>query len=344
MLRFSKTIFWAIVAVLLLWQLPWCYNFLTAKAEHTPFTLYSTITGDFALLNTDPDKGLIRQDRNGNTFTEEQFDSILPAFYVRQLVTDERFPDSIAGVAVTPRLIQTENFSFRLSPSTIAAPQIGLYPLLESMSGRVDLKMPEDVFRITDSGIEFIVMKQNAVDEQKSLRFTEAMKRKGFRFPATDISGNPTARKEYDEGYVILDADRKLFHLKQVKGRPYCRAIELPEGMTPEKVIITEFTGRHSLAFIVDTEHKFWVVRKPSYEIVRTGIPSYDPKSESIMIIGNMFDWTVNIADRDTDRYYAIDASDFSLLDTISYRSSIKPLKGLRFTSSYDRYVYPHFE
>lgn len=344
MLRFSKIIFWAIAAILLLWQLPWCYNFVTVKADRTPFTLYSTVTGDFAMLRADADRGLLREDRYGNVYTEEQFDSILPAFYLRQLVTDERFPDSIAGVAVTPRQIQAANFTFRLSPAAIASPQIGLYPLLESMSGRVDLKMPEDVFRITDSGIEFVRMKENAVDGPKSRRFTEAMERKGFRFPATDISGNPTARKEYDEGYVILDADRKLFHLKQVKGRPYCRAIALPEGMTPDKVFITEFTDRSMLAFIADTEHKLWVVRKPSYDIVRVGIPSYDPYDESIMIIGNMFDWTVKITDRDTDRYYAIDAQDLSLLDTLSYRSEGRPLTGLRFTSSYDRYVFPRFE
>lgn len=51
------------------------------------------------------------------------------------------------------------------------------------------------------------------------------MTKKNFRFPAIEIVGNPTVKKEYDEGYLLLDADRRLFHLKQVKGRPYVRAI-----------------------------------------------------------------------------------------------------------------------
>lgn len=49
-------------------------------------------------------------------------------FYARQLMSDERFPDSSIGVAVTPRMAQTENFTFRSVPSDINAPRIELYP------------------------------------------------------------------------------------------------------------------------------------------------------------------------------------------------------------------------
>ena len=50
-------------------------------------------------------------------------------------MSDERFPDTINGIAVTPKIVQTENFNFRSVPTDINAPSIGLYPLLESMSG-----------------------------------------------------------------------------------------------------------------------------------------------------------------------------------------------------------------
>ena len=97
--------------------------------------------------------GLIRRDQSGNNYTQEQTDSILPLFYVRQLMADERFPDSLMGVPVSPRQVQITNFNFRVSAADINAPSVPLYPLLESMSGRVDLKMPDDVFRITPHGI-----------------------------------------------------------------------------------------------------------------------------------------------------------------------------------------------
>lgn len=343
MLRISKIIFWSLVVVLLLWQLPWLYNFFMSKPTNSPFTLYSSVVGEFTMLDVE-EQEIVYYDRAGRHYTEAEFDSILPMFYYRQLVTDGRFPETICGRAVTPRDIQNTNFHVRFNPSDINKPMIGLYPLMESMSGRVDLEMPDDVFRITEQGIEFIDMQTNTINLEKSARFTEMMQRKGFRFPAIRLSGNPTDRKEYDEGYVILDADSKLFHLKMTKGRPYCRAIELPEGMTPKHVFITEFTARNMLCFIADTENGWWVVKRPSYEVVKTGIPAYNPEAESMIIMGNMFDWTVGISDSDSDRYYALDADSFALIDTLSYPTPDKSIPGLTFTHYTDEFVRPRFK
>ena len=186
MKRFSQIFLYITIALLIIWQLPWCYNFFVVKPEKTPFTLYSFVIGDFALMGQEEGKGTVRRDAAGNIYSEAAFDSILPMFYFRQLMSDERFPDTINGIAVTPKIVQTENFNFRSVPTDINAPSIGLYPLLESMSGRVDLKMPDDVFRITSKGIEFIDMASNSVNAEKSLQFTEAMAKKDFRsFPST---------------------------------------------------------------------------------------------------------------------------------------------------------------
>lgn len=344
MIRFSKLFFGFTVVVLLAWLLPWAYNFAFYKPERTPFTMWSCVVNDFAVIDFSGDE-IIRRDRSGRTYTDQEFDSILPTFYARQLLNDERFPDSLCGVAVTPRLLQTENFMFRSVPSDSNKPHTGLYPLLESMSGRVDLVMPDDVFRITPSGIEFIVMATNRIDRGKSDRFTEAMTRKGFRFPALAVAGNPSTRKEYDEGYLLLDASRQLFHLKQVKGRPYVRAIELPEGFAAEHLFVTEFTARHTLALLTDTEHRLYVLLKPSYEIVPVGIPSWDPEHESLTVIGNLFDWTVRVTGDDADRFYAVDArQEYRLIDSMVYAAQRKPLPGLTFTSYDDGYVKPRFE
>ena len=265
-------------------------------------------------------------------------------FYFRQLMSDERFPDTIQGIAVTPKMVQTENFNFRSVPSDINAPSIGLYPLMESMSGRVDLKMPDDVFRITSKGIEFIDMATNSVKEDKSLQFTEAMTKKDFRFPATEIVGNPTVKKEYDEGYLLLDADRRLFHLKQVKGRPYVRAITLPEGLTLKHLYLTEFRNKKTLAFMTDVNNAFYVLQNRTYEIVKTGIPVFNPETDALTIIGNMFDWTVRVTTPTSDNYYALNADDYSLIKKLENASSTHSMPGITFTSYTDKYVMPRFE
>ncbi|WP_448789800.1 DUF4857 domain-containing protein [Bacteroides graminisolvens] len=350
MLRFSKILFYFILVMLLVWQLPWCYDFFTAKPSKGNFVLYSSVSNDFILTGQQEGKGVVRRDLAGNKYTQDEVDSLLPTFYCRQLMSDERFPDTLHGVAVTPRLIQNENFMFKASPSDINAPRIGLYPLLESRSGRVDLEMPSDVFRFTASGIEFVDMATNRIDADKSARFTDALQKKGFHFPATEIAGNPTTRKDYDEGYVLLDAKGGLFHLKQIKGRPYVRAVQVPDGVKLEHLFITEFKNRKTLAFMTDAKHALYVLTTP-YEVLKVDIPAYDAEKEALTIIGNLFDWTIRVTGLTSDRYFAVNADHYSLISSYTVPTEeesvatkigryILPVR-LTFTSELDKFVKP---
>lgn len=283
----------------------------------------------------------VRESQSGVQYTQEQVDSLLPFFYMRQLMADERFPDTINGVGFTPREAQMAAFSFRSNPMDINVVKIPLYPLLESKSGRVDLVMPDDVFRGTDSGIEFIQSKTNTIDERKSRMFTDMMLKKGFAFPIRYISGNPTARKEYDEGYLLLDSNGKLFHLKQTVGRPYVRHIELPGDVKAKYLFITEFKDRKTLGFITDEDNRLYVLNNGSYDLVKTGVERFNPETDALSIFGNLFDWTVCVKRHDGSYYYALDAKDYSLIRSLSIPGEGGSIFGLHFTSPSDKYVKP---
>lgn len=343
MIRFSKIFLTLTILLLLLWQLPWCYAFFASKSnEKAPFSLYSRLSGDFiSMVQSQDGKGIKRVDTRGNEYSQEEVDSLLPFFYMRQLMSEERFPDTICDVAVTPREAQMSNFSFRSNPADINSPKAPLYPLLESLSGRVELTMPNDVFRITKQGIEFIVRETNEIDESKSRTFTEAMKKKGFVFPQRAIAGNPTTRKEYDEGYLLLDAEGKLFNLKRVRNRPYVRAIKLPEGVEMKHLYVTENKDKKTLGYLTDVAHHFYVLNAGSYDVIQTGIPSFDPEEESMSIFGNMLDWTICIKSPQATRYYAIDAKSYQLIKEVTFESQSGSRQLLHFTSYRDNEVRP---
>lgn len=304
--RLGKYFFIGTLILLLLWLVPWTYRFVTSESVKSPFMLYSGLIGDFAVLDNSGGDA-VYTDLAGNIYTEAQFDSILPFFYYRQLIAEERLPDTLYGVPISPRAIQMGNFTFRTTPMTVNAHTVPLYPLLESMSGRVDLEMPDDVFRIFQR-MEFIDMLTNEVKEEKSRLFTDMLQKKGFVFPARLVAGNPTTRKDYDEGYLMVDNAGKLFHVKQIKSRPYVRPIEVPEGINIQHLFLTEFKGRKSLAFLTDSEKRFWVLRTKTYEFRQVQIPPFDPKTMSLSIIGNMFDWTVILREGEKESLHAIDA------------------------------------
>ncbi len=342
MIRFSKIFLYLTVIVLLIWQVPWAYAFLTTKSARSPFTLYSSVLGDFIMMQPDEHKQMQRFDSEGNFYTQQTVDSLLPTFYLRQLTTDERFPDTICGRAVSPKDVQMTNFTFKSVPSAINAPQTGLYFLMESMSKRVDLKMPEDAFCFTADGMEFIRMETNRVDETKSRLFTDMLQKKGFAFPAAYVSGNPTTRKDYDEGYLLLDANHKLYHLKCTKGRPYVKPIPVPDGIRPEYVFITEFRSRQTLGFMVDNNHRFYIIAKDG-SMIQSALPAFDPAKDELTIFGNMFDWTVKLSTATDDCYYALDATDYSLIKERIYRDVRRTVPGLSFTSPDDKFVKPRF-
>ena len=198
MSKLSKIILYITIAILGIWHISLGLNRLLNKSVSHPFTIYSSILGDFITVDYIEGKG-IRKSLAGQEFSDTDVDSLVPTLYVRQLVTDGRFPSIILGQEVTPQSIQRDNFSFRSTPRSINKPSIKLYPLLESMSKRVDLKSPTDVFRITDSEIEFVIMNTNERDDKKSKRFTDVFNKLGFKFPAKLVAGNPTIRKDYDD-------------------------------------------------------------------------------------------------------------------------------------------------
>lgn len=229
----------------------------------------------------------------------------------------------------------------------IPRPQI--YQLLESMPARVDLEAPSDVFRITDHGIEFVDMETNTIDRQKSDAFTRAMKRKGFEFPARVVAGNASTRKEYDNGCLLVDDAFRVFHLKQVRGRPFVRRPDIPAGLGIEHIFVTEFRDRRLLGLLVDKDNRLHAL-ETDYTLHALPIGTVDPRRESLSIVGDLFYWTVEVGNAGSERLIAVNARDYTRVDEHVF----EPMAGawqrrfgylfpfsLSFTSSTDGYVEP---
>lgn len=330
-----------LLAILAVWQLPWAYRFVfTNKAETAiPFMLFSPITHEFSFHDHDEQGELIGKDLAGNTYTADELDSILPLFYYRQLVERHALPDSIAGEAISINMIREGRFIFKSSPDEINGPFTPLYMLLESAPKRLDFRFPTDLFRTTTQGIEFIDMESNKIDVEKSKQFTEALKMAGCQFPIIKLHSNPSVRKSYDNGFLIVDKCHQLFQLKMKHGKPLCHAIALPIGIRANHVFVTEYQSRTSLGFVTDTNNNMYLIDNPSYTIHKIDIPGFDPTTQDIMIIGNPLIWTLRIQDNHATTYYGLSAPDYHLYKKKNYPTKNNTFMGLHFTSWKDGYV-----
>lgn len=349
MIKYSRAFLFITVVLLLMWGLPWAWHFLFSKPGNYPFTMYSCVAHQFVSMDRS-DGSVVYRGEDGSIYTEKQFDSILPTLYNRQLVADGRFPAQIDGMEIDSRTLQMEKFMFRHKPSEVNVKKPGLYPLFEGMSGRVDLEMPGDVFRMSGR-MEFMDMEENQVNEERSQRFTQALLNKGFHFPAGIIAGDQNVRKEYDEGYLITDREGQLFHVKRLKDRPFVRNTEI-SGIQVKYIFPTTFRNRRFYGFISDNEQNFYVLHTKTYEPKKLPIPAFHPEKETMTIFGDPFYWTVQVVGQEGVKVYAIDANDYSLVATTVIPAQenqaarigkyIFPVE-LSFTAGTDQYVWPRF-
>ncbi len=252
-----------------------------------PFAQYSPVLRDFVIMKATA-QGPQFYDPKGTIYTRSEVDSLLPFSSARQLLFENRFPDSLAGKRIDPEEVRINNFTLRVSPSDINQSRIDLYPLFESQSGRVRLEMPPAFFRITNR-MEFIIASDNKIDEPLSSIFTAALQDYGFRFPSRLIAGNPTTRKPFDEGYFILDATDHLFHLKMVKGKPAIHPVSIPANLKIKHIVVQEMNLREFYALLITDDSRIFLLNYPDYQLIELPVFDYDWNATDIRIIGDLF-------------------------------------------------------
>lgn len=308
-MRNLKYVIIALGVIVLAWLLPALYELVSPRTDKMPFVVYSCLDSTFIKMEVQ-DKQVHYINFRGQEFTKSEADSLLPLFAFRQLVAEGRLPDSLFGVALTPKLIQQNAFHFKTSPKQLNKPAVGLYTMLESASGRVDLTLPPDVFRLTKDGLEFIDCETNAVNKAKSLSFSRELTKHGFTFPVQLIWGNGSTRKDYDNGFLLTDSQNRIFQLKMVKGTPFVREIETDNTCGWKQVFTIEPANRQWIGLVVSNDDQLFVVNKAG-KTQLVGIDAYDPQAMQITITGDLFHWTITEYTATDSRYYAVDANTF---------------------------------
>lgn len=300
--------------LLLSYLVPQLIKMSSESSTQYDFTYYSSVVRQFSFIRMGK-TDIIREDAEGRTYMEEQFDSILPLFYYRQMLSDGRMPDSIHGTPVSMDRIKKGAFYFRLKARDVDRPTLALYPMYESMSGRVQLEVPDDMFRCSNR-FEFIDVEANSVNEAKSHRYQQALNTAGFQFPAQWVAGIPTTRKSYDEGYFIKDAVGQVFHVKQVNGKPFVNNTGIGDKINALHFKMEEVPDRRFYGFIFDDQHKMYMVESTTYNL-RPLPYEYDYQSENLMIMANMLYWNVNITSGTGKHIIAINSQTLEKVDEV---------------------------
>ncbi|MDE6859590.1 MAG: DUF4857 domain-containing protein [Duncaniella sp.] len=347
----------ALSIAVLAWFLPWLYSLIFPVGGSDPFVAYSPVTDSFIVSeNSDGKTGIYEVDNNntptGRKFTREERDSLLPQIYFTQLVAHEKLPDTINGIEVSIPIFKHSQWVFNSIPHDVNKKGAEVYLMMESMPARVDLEDPKEAFRLNGK-VEFIDIATNTVNPKRSSRFTEVFKARGFSYPAKRLNANITTRKQYDEGYLIIDSEGSLYHVKMQAGRPYMVKVQQPEGMVAEYVFILENPDTRPLGLVTDSDNNLYVLEHEGYKLKQLPVGKVNPELNKLTVVKNLFNWVVKISSTTGSRWVAIDSSDYSQLGTFetSYQDSteetiagyIFPFE-LSFTSTMTSLAYPRID
>lgn len=266
---------------------PKLYKKTFEERDRNPELVFSEVLNEFIRVNWEYDTTQMRdtrvgRDRQGKAYQEKELMQLFPLKNYKQLIYDNEFPDTIRGQHVTVRMIE-ESMKFPLFLST-GGKHRPLMWMFESVTDRVQMELPEDMFRVTDEGIEFITTGRNrikGVDPEKSRLFMEAMQAEGFLFPDKNIYGITSTRKSRDDGYFLVDSKDDFYHLKMVGGQPECHRIPLPEGMKVEGMncLIDEV----NYGYVYDQNYNIYLLSIQDYSFYQ--LPVYDYRDFGTLIL-----------------------------------------------------------
>lgn len=301
--------------------LPNLYWMIFDKPIQAPMVFYSSIKKDFLFSRNRSGNESEYFDKERNTFDRKTFRTFLPFTYYGDLLKWNILPDNIDGVPISYSIIRNKSLNLSFEPKDLNTPVIDLYPLFESQSEFARLELPDELFRVCTS-LEFIDAETNKIVPAKSKEFTHALSDAGFQFPAKYITGNPTTKKPFDEGYFIIDAMNSVYHLKQIKGQPFCVNTGIPTDLNIRFIMVQENSMKEYLGAIVTKTNEIYLIRYNNYALTKLPVDGYIADKMVFRLQCNPIYRMVKYYD-DKGLTYTVMDSNYNYIDT--YQTSWTP-------------------
>ncbi|WP_265821371.1 DUF4857 domain-containing protein [Geovibrio ferrireducens] len=288
--------------------IPFIYTVTFGKRAERPAIFYSKVIEDIVYSLEDRSGSRKYYDGAGNEYSAREYTKLIPFIQFRDLQKWGMYPETVGGEHITAEQASNDRDFVNIHSYWIDGDKvrIKLYPLFEAESDFTKIEMPSELFRIT-SRMEFINGVRNAVDEEKSTLFTNALRDAGFVFPPRMVAGNPTTRKSYDFGYFVQDGAGDVFHLMQVKGQPLIKRTDIkPDG----EILYIKVAENHYLpyyGFLITSDGGVYHMMKEEYGLKKLPVENYRPLEQMFRYVKDPLNMTVKITDENGEHVYVAD-------------------------------------
>ena len=239
------------------------------------------------------------RDEEENDYSRAAFEELLPFLYYKTMEKKGLLPLIIEGQFFDKEVIKKGRQGVEIKSRHLPGhyPQIPLYPLFNQDPDQAMLPFPEDVFRFTGRGMEFINADFNRLDEELSKRFTHALMMKGFSFPATVIGGKTTNLKPFDAGYFVRDSEGAVFHVMRVNNEPKIIRTSIPPETDIRALVISESRRKEFYGLAITGENRVYLISYDHYKLIPLPTNHYDAQSMDFKLLISPLHRTVTCFD-----------------------------------------------
>lgn len=278
---------------------------------------YSEVTNQFVIWGL---KGGKLLDTLGNEYTRQEYERMVPFSSMPQLMKRGEFPDSVAGVPITPQLV-AENYYRHIVNLTERGRYYAMTPLVHGGTDRVGYIYTNDMMRVNRNGIEFYNCETNEVDKEKSALFDAELRKLGYCPPAKKLYGQSSTGRKRDDGLFFTDSKDQLFQVQYRAYKPVCRKIELPDGIKLRRM---ECEPDHPevVAYLFGDNNGVYVMTVDD-RILKLDLDEFDYDSYKVFdVMGNLFYHMVSIQKDGYEKLYIFDR-DYKLVDQYGLHSDV---------------------
>ncbi len=288
-----------LAVIALSYALPAGFDKVFVREAGNPLLFFSPLQNQFIYRESLGGHQFNYLNEQGIAFDRKGFEGQLPFLYYKNLEKQQLLPVTVKGKDFDKEAIKAAKQGLEIKSRHLNGyhSQIELYPLFNNDPQVAIMPFPEDVFRFTDQAMEFINADYNRVDPELTERFTTALKKQGFIFPATVIGGKTTNLKPFDEGFFIRDSNGQVFHLKRVLDQPVVVKTPIDPSLDIQDIIISENRRKEFYGTIITRQGDLYLVAYENYRLIPLPVDNYQPENMDFKLLINPLYRTVVVSD-----------------------------------------------
>ena len=95
--------------------------------------------------------------------------------------------------------------------------------------------------------------------------------------------------------YRITFSSNQLFHVKMIKGKPYVKKVDLPEGLKFNHITCVDFKDKRYYAYLISEKNEIYILTQDEYELIKFPVTEYNAENCELKIYGDLFNYNVTV-------------------------------------------------